>query len=126
MNPSIKVKNITAIFLAGLASLALSPRAQALLPPPPPDGGYPNENTAEGDGALFSLTGVWNTALGFNSLTSNTIGRFNTATGDSALSSNTTGDFNTAVATDALGSNTLVTVTLPQVMPRSLTTQLAS
>ena len=107
MNPSIKVKKVTAIFLAWLACVALSPRAQALLPSPPPDGGYPNENTAEGNGALFSLTtGVWNTALGFKALTSNTIGRFNTATGDSALSSNTTGDFNTAVGTDALGSNT--------------------
>jgi hypothetical protein len=33
---------------------------------PPPDGGYPNKNTAEGQDALFSLTfGTANTANGF-------------------------------------------------------------
>jgi hypothetical protein len=36
---------------------------------PPPDGGYPNNNTAEGQDALFDLTtGDNNTALGFNAL----------------------------------------------------------
>src|SRR6476469_831139 len=35
-----------------LASIALSPMARAVNPPP--DGGYPNGNTAEGDNALFS------------------------------------------------------------------------
>ena len=38
----------------GLACFALSPAAQALVPAP--DGDYPNGNTAEGDGALLSLT----------------------------------------------------------------------
>ena len=33
---------------------ALSPTTRAVMPPP--DGGYPNRNTAEGDNALFSLT----------------------------------------------------------------------
>ena len=33
---------------------ALSPTARAVTPAP--DGGYPNNNTAEGDNALFSLT----------------------------------------------------------------------
>ena len=37
-----------------LACFALSPSAQAV--DPPPDGGYPGNNTAEGDDALFSLT----------------------------------------------------------------------
>jgi len=32
---------------------------------PPPDGGYPGGNTAEGQGALLSLTdGAFNTAVG--------------------------------------------------------------
>ena len=107
MNPLIRLQKTTLMFLVALACFGLSPMVQALLPPPPPDGGYPNENTAEGDGALFSVTGgAWNTALGFDALTSNTGGSFNTATGDSALSSNTTGNFNTATGTDALGSNT--------------------
>ena len=34
--------------------IALSPKAQAVVPPP--DGGYPNFTTAEGQNALFSLT----------------------------------------------------------------------
>src|ERR1700751_481876 len=36
---------------------------------PPPDGGYPGENTAEGTNALLSLTsGIDNTAVGFDAL----------------------------------------------------------
>jgi hypothetical protein len=107
MNPLIQLQKTTLIFLVALACFGLSPMVQALLPPPPPDGGYPNENTAEGDGALFSLTdGVWNTALGFNALTSNTTGNFNTAVGTLALESNTTGDENTATGDGALSNNT--------------------
>jgi hypothetical protein len=37
-----------AFALFAFACFGLSPTAQALLPPPPPDGGYPNGNTAEG------------------------------------------------------------------------------
>jgi hypothetical protein len=107
MNPLIQLQKTTLIFLVALACFGLSPMVQALLPPPPPDGGYPNETTAEGDGALFSLTdGVWNTALGFNALTSNTTGNFNTAVGTLALESNTTGDENTATGDGALLNNT--------------------
>src|SRR2546430_1636674 len=88
-----------------LAGLALAPAARALRPPP--DGGYPNETTAEGDGALFSLTsGFGNTAPGFNALNSDTEGSFNTANGWEALVSNTTGSGNTANGVDALYSNT--------------------
>jgi hypothetical protein len=89
-----------------LAWFALSPTAQAQLSPPP-DGGYPNDTTAEGTDALFSLTtGPDNTAIGFDALFSNTTGDSNTATGSIALMSNTTGVRNTANGFAALNSNT--------------------
>jgi hypothetical protein len=88
-----------------LAAFAVSPTAQAQLSPPP-DGGYPNNNTAEGTDALFSLTtGPDNTAIGFEALYSNTTGDSNTATGSQALFSNT-GVRNTADGYAALNSNT--------------------
>src|SRR5437773_8445012 len=63
-----------------LASLAVSPPARAVVPAP--DGGYPNNNTAEGDDAPFSLTtGTDNTAIGFEALFYDTTGGDNTATG---------------------------------------------
>jgi len=96
------------IFLipVALACFALSPTAQAQLSPAP-DGGYPNDNTAEGTDALFSLTtGPDNTAIGFDALFSNTTGDSNTASGSLALSSNTTGVRNTANGFAALNSNT--------------------
>src|SRR5205814_1700938 len=88
-----------------LAWFALSPTARAVLPAP--DGGYPNNNTAEGFNALFSLTtGYNNTANGANALSNNTTGYNNTANGVGALSSNDTGDRNTATGFNALRSNT--------------------
>src|SRR2546430_3285596 len=88
-----------------LVWLAISPTARAVTPVP--DGGYPNENSAEGDDALFSLTtGSGNTATGFDALYSNTDGNDNTATGLNALFSNTTGSSNTAIGVVALYSNT--------------------
>jgi hypothetical protein len=93
--------------LLGCFGLTLAPKAFGVLPPPPPDGGYPGQNTAEGDSALFSLTtGIDNTALGFYALYSNTTGHDNTANGVSALVSNTIGTFNTAMGVNALKSNT--------------------
>jgi uncharacterized coiled-coil protein SlyX len=89
-----------------IAWFAFSPATQAQLSPPP-DGGYPGNNTAEGTDALFSLTtGTNNTALGFDALYSNTTGDSNTATGSQALVSNTTGIRNTATGFAALQSNT--------------------
>src|SRR6266436_1727460 len=74
---------------------------------PAPDGGYANQNTAEGDGALFKLTtGRFNTAVGFDALFNNTTGFNNTATGSFALNTNTTGGENTATGFEALTSNT--------------------
>jgi hypothetical protein len=69
---------------------------------PPPDGGYPNFTTAEGQNALKDLTtGAANTALGAYSMFSTTTGSFNTAVGAGALDLNT-GDQNTAVGVAAL------------------------
>src|SRR4029453_7383880 len=76
-----------------LALFALSLTAQAV--DPPPDGGYPNQNTAKGEDALLNLTtGSHNTAIGFKALYSNTTGSNNTANGFNALYSNTTGGSN--------------------------------
>lgn len=86
-----------------LACFAFMPWVQAISPPP--DGGYPNGNTAEGQNALFSLTtGGYNTAIGFLSLRSNSTNTFNTALGAGALLANTA-DENTAIGTGALLSN---------------------
>jgi endosialidase-like protein len=80
------------------------PRLQAVSPPP--DGGYPGANTAEGFNALFSLTtGLYNTAIGYFALDAVKTGNFNTALGAGALFANT-GDENTATGAGALLSNT--------------------
>jgi hypothetical protein len=87
-----------------LATFSLLETTKAVIPPP--DGGYPGGNTAEGQNALFSLTsGAFNTALGYFSLRSDSTGSFNTATGAGTLLANT-GDQNTATGTGALLSNT--------------------
>ena len=73
---------------------------------PPPDGGYPNKNTAEGHDALFSLTnGTSNTANGHAALKANTTGDRNTANGALALFTNVTGSENTATGYTALFFN---------------------
>src|SRR6516225_9987122 len=48
MNPLIRLKKATSIFLVafGLTCFGLAQTAHAQLPPPSPDGGYPNGNTA--------------------------------------------------------------------------------
>jgi trimeric autotransporter adhesin len=87
-----------------LLCFGLLPRVQAVIPPP--DGGYPNFNTAEGQNALLSLTsGAANTAVGWFSLKSVTTGSFNTGVGAGTLVLNT-GDENTAIGTAALLLNT--------------------
>ncbi len=66
-----------------------------------------NFNTAIGTDALSSNTvGVYNTASGAGALQSNTTGGQNTASGADALEFNTTGNGNTASGADALYSNT--------------------
>ena len=109
------------IVIAFLSLLAAGPKAQAVVPPP--DGGYPGGNTAEGQNALFSrTTGGFNAAIGWLSLRGLTTGSFNTgvgagtlalnngnentATGVAALLFNTSGASNTADGAFALFSNT--------------------
>jgi hypothetical protein len=90
-----------------LACFGLTSALNALAVSPPPDGGYPNGNTAEGTNALFSLTtGVWNTAVGFQSLYNLTTGTQNTAIGYQTLFNNTTGSVSTAYGAQSLYHNT--------------------
>jgi hypothetical protein len=100
----IHMKKQTIIFtsiLLALGCFVLSPIAQALVPPP--DGGYPNFNTAEGQNPLLNLTiGAANTAVGWHSLFSNTDGSFNSGFGAGTLLLNTSGAGNTAVGAAAL------------------------
>ena len=99
------------ITLSLLVIFSLSPITQAVSPAP--DGGYPGGNTAEGQNALFSLTGgTFNTAVGFLSLKSDAKGQFNTAIGAGALLANVgdqstgAGVENTATGAGALLNNT--------------------
>jgi hypothetical protein len=117
----MKTRILPVLIIFSLVCFVLLPNAYAVVPPP--DGGYPNFTTAEGQNALFSLTtGAANTAVGWFSLKSVTTGSFNTgvgagtlvlntgdentATGVGALLLNTTGAFNTANGTVALLNNT--------------------
>jgi hypothetical protein len=109
MHPLIQLKRATPVFFValGFVWLGLLPKAQAVSPAP--DGGYPNNNTAEGDNALNSLTtGSNNTATGFDALFNNTRGNNNTAGGFNAILHNQTGNNN-----------------LPPVSKRSIKTQVA-
>ena len=81
----------------------VAPKVQAVVPPP--DGGYPGGNTAEGQNALFSLTsGGFNTAVGWVSLRSDKTGSFNTAVGAATLFRNL-GEENTAIGAGTMLSN---------------------
>jgi hypothetical protein len=100
---NMKRANIIQILL-GIVLVGVVPAIRAVVPPP--DGGYPGGNTAEGQNALLSLTtGGFNTAIGFVSLRGDTTGSFNTATGAGTLLANT-GESNSATGAGALLSNT--------------------
>ena len=73
---------------------------------PPPDGGYPGLNTAEGTNALKNLgSGAGNVAVGWYSLFTNSSGSYNTGVGAGTLALND-GDENTAIGAGALLLNT--------------------
>jgi trimeric autotransporter adhesin len=100
MKPSIP----PVLIAFALVCVALVQNAQAVVPAP--DGGYPGQNTAEGQSALLHLAGgSYNTALGWASLDFNVTGDFNTGVGAATLLFNT-GEFNTATGAAALLSNT--------------------
>ena len=99
MKPRILI--LIPILIIGLGVL---PKAQALSPAP--DGGYPGQNTAEGQSALLHLAGgTYNTALGWASLGFNVTGNYNTGVGAATLLNNTASE-NTATDAGALLSNT--------------------
>ena len=110
--------------LSLLVSLALSPAARAVSPPA--DGGYPNDNTAEGTGALSLSSQQAAPTRPSAECTpkhhnrqpkhghrcfcaywaNNASGSDNTANGYRALHAQTTGNNNTANGSGALHSNT--------------------
>src|SRR5438067_1662067 len=96
------INRVFAVF--AVVCFAFTQNAHAVSPPP--DGGYPGGNTAEGQNALFSLTsGGYNTAIGYLSLRSDATGSFNTAIGAGSLLLNAAAE-NTATGAAALLSNT--------------------
>ena len=121
-NPRPWKNIVSSILISLLTAFAFLQSAHAVTRPP--DGGYPNFNTAEGTNALQNLTiglatrllvgllflqpgvGNLNTAIGAGTLLSNTTGSNNTANGALALLFNTTGGFNTAFADSTLINNT--------------------
>ena len=116
----MKTRIKSLVIVLTLLFLGLLPQMQAVSPAP--DGCYPGFTTAEGCNALQHLTtGAGNTAIGWYSLSSDTIHSYNTgvgagtlvlnnadsntAVGAAALLLNTSGSRNTAVGTDALVFN---------------------
>ncbi|PYL76819.1 MAG: hypothetical protein DMF26_05555 [Verrucomicrobia bacterium] len=67
---------------------------------------YDVHNTVQGDDALISNSGSYNTAFGSHALFTNTTGSNNTGTGVGALYGNTTGTSNTATGSASLNFNT--------------------
>jgi hypothetical protein len=107
--PPMKTPIPLFLIIFSLTCFAFLSKSQAVAPPP--DGGYPGGNTAEGHlaqgvNALFRNTAGGNTGIGANALRANTTGFQNTAVGHSALFDNTDGTFNTAFGASALTLNT--------------------
>ena len=124
MNPLIQLNKTTPPLLITLALVCFGLVRKTQAVTPPPDGGYPGANTAEGDNALFNLTTrestippwvpmrfvtilpaniTWRLVLG--RLQSNTTGNFNMAIGTEALSDNNA-NFNLAIGFRVVFMNT--------------------
>ena len=106
MKIPIKFKTpMPSLFIAlglALVCFGLLPNAKAAM-----DTALPNGNTADGAGALVSLTfGKWNSAFGYQALNKDTTGSTNTATGLRALVNNVGGNANTANGVMALFNST--------------------
>ena len=99
-SPDMKTVIPSVLITFALACFALVQNTQAVIPPP--DGGYPSGNTAEGTKALLSqTTGGYNAAIGWLSLESLTTASFNTGVGAGTLALNNA-DQNTATGAGAL------------------------
>jgi len=100
------MKTRVAPILIAISLVCVGPLPKVPAVSPPPDGGYPGGNTAEGQSALLSLTtGTYNNAVGIYALLSLTTGNFNTANGAAVLLSNTASE-NTATGAATLFSTT--------------------
>ena len=104
LNPSSLLKRGWVLTLIVVGSLALCQHVQSATDTPDP-GAVPSSNTADGQGALASVTtGLYNSAFGFLSVLSLTDQSFDTGVGAGALLVDTTGT-NTAVGAGALLTN---------------------
>ena len=116
MNNKVTLPDLISLLTITFFALTMSAFAVS----PPPDGGYPTWNTAEGEDALFGTqSGYNNTAIGYHAIYANgnrpygtgvgalalTNGNPNTAVGYAALTASF-GAWNTAVGYKALTSNT--------------------
>jgi endosialidase-like protein len=103
----MKIRKI--IFTTALSALVcfeLCQQAQSATDTPDPGGSLPTSNTADGQGALSSLTtGLYNSAFGFLSVLSLSDANFDTGVGAGALLLDN-GGTNTAVGAGALLNNT--------------------
>src|SRR5205814_4525143 len=99
-------KMIFTTAMSALVCFGLCQQVQSATDTPDPGGTLPTSNTADGQGALGSLTtGLYNSAFGFLSLLSLSDGNFDTGVGAGALLVNTASE-NTAMGAGALLSNT--------------------
>jgi hypothetical protein len=122
MSTMIQLKKAPSPIVVTLALIALALSqfgAKTFGVVPPPDGGYANFTTAEGQNALNSLTnGAGNTGVGWFSLFSDTNASFNTGVGVGTLLFNNAEEntavgaatllFNTASGNTAIGSRALL------------------
>src|SRR5205809_979566 len=100
-------KMIFTTAMSALVCFGLCQQVQSATDTPDPGGSLPTSNTADGQGALGSLTtGLYNSAFGFLSVLSLSDGNFDTGVGAGALLVDN-GGTNTAVGAGALFTNVI-------------------